>query len=186
MSNPETVGDIGGDETITISNGGTVETDDRNAAVISSNNHFTTPSNGVNGHCNVKETTSSIPMLNGNSKSDIKIPEGAEDDEDNIEEAVVEEDEEENLLMSLEEKAEQDADHEIHQPNAVEEAPRLLQAALKDGQVKADESEEDEDNVAHAAVAASPEVHVHKRVRPNDVIGFYFRIASLAEPWNEI
>jgi hypothetical protein len=165
MSNPETVGDIGGDETTSISNGGTVLTDDKKVAATASNNRSTTPSNGVNGHCNAKEITSSIPMLNGSSKSDIKIPEGTEDDEYIVEEAVVEEDEEENLLMSLEEKAEQDADHEIHQPNAVEEAPRLLQAALKDGQVKADESEEEEDNVAHAAVAASPEVHVHKRVR---------------------
>ena len=169
MSNPETLVDSGGEDTATTTNGRTTVSDEKKIAAVESNNHLTTPHETSNGHCNVKETTSSALMMNGNNTG-IDFTKG--DDDDNAEEVVVEEDEEENLLMSLEEKAEQEADHEIHQPNAVEEAPRLLQAALKEGQVKADESEE-EDNVAHTAVAASPEVHVHKRVR---------RMMSLAFP----
>ena len=180
MSNPETVGENGADETAAITNGGTVVADDMKMAATTSNNTLPIPLEASNGHCNVKEATSSTPIVNssnGDSKTDIVNPDG-EDDEDNVEEVVAaEEDEEENLLMSLEEKAEQEADHEIHQPNAVEEAPRLLQAALKEGQVKADESEEEEDEtVAHAAAAASPEVHVHKRVRPRMSLAFSLRI----------
>ena len=180
MSNPETVGENGADETAAITNGGTVVADDMKMAATTSNNTLPIPLEASNGHCNVKEATSSTPIVNssnGDSKTGIVNPDG-EDDEDNVEEVVAaEEDEEENLLMSLEEKAEQEADHEIHQPNAVEEAPRLLQAALKEGQVKADESEEEEDEtVAHAAAAASPEVHVHKRVRPRMSLAFSLRI----------
>ena len=121
-----------------------------------------TSSESSNGHFKEMTTSATQSTLNGSDEKTADTNPDGDDDEENVE--VVEEDEEENLLMSLEEKAEQEADHEIHQPNAVEEAPRLLQAALKEGQVKADESEEEEEEKVDVAVP-SPEVHVHKRVR---------------------
>jgi hypothetical protein len=168
MSNPETVCDNGGDETANIHNGGTAD-------VIEDRKIAATPSNG---HCHDVNNETLPSMLNGSDARKSDTSNSVEkDDDENVEdeEMLVKEeddDEEEHLLMSLEEKAEQEADHlMIHQPKTVEEAPKLLQAALKGGQVKADESEEEEEeeeaaeDVAHAAVAASPEVHVHKRVR---------------------
>jgi hypothetical protein len=165
MSNPETVCDNGGDETANIHNGGTAD-------VIEDRKIAATPSNG---HCYDVNNETLPSMLNGSDarKSDTSNSVEKDDDENVEDEEMLvkeEDDEEEHLLMSLEEKAEQEADHlMIHQPKTVEEAPKLLQAALKGGQVKADESEEEEEeeaveDVAHA-VAASPEVHVHKRVR---------------------
>ena len=166
MPNPEIANDHhnDGDEDITTSAATTANGVIATAEVkdVSVANPDPTSSESSNGHFKEMTTSATQSTLNGSDeKTAVANPDG-DDDEENVE--VVEEDEEENLLMSLEEKAEQEANHEIHQPNAVEEAPRLLQAALKEGQVKADESEEEEEEKVDVAVP-SPEVHVHKRVR---------------------
>jgi hypothetical protein len=79
-------------------------------------------------------------------------------------------DEEEDLFHTLEEETKVKAMQEIiDQPKAVEAAPRLLQTALKEGQVKADDSEEESDKEKETKVYSpdkpvSSEHHVHKRV----------------------
>jgi hypothetical protein len=89
-------------------------------------------------------------------------------DADMVSEEVV--DEEENLFHTLEEETKVKAMQEIvDQPKAVEAAPRLLQTALKEGQVKADDSEEESDKEREIKAdspdkPASAEHHVHKRV----------------------
>ena len=81
------------------------------------------------------------------------------------EEAEIEPDEEENLFITLEEQ-EKALAAALDQPKAVEAAPRLLQAALKEGQVKADESEEESDKEKEMSPVkvAAPEPHIHMRV----------------------
>lgn len=86
-------------------------------------------------------------------------------EEDDVEDTAEEDipDEEENLFLSLEEQEKATA-VVLDQPKALEAAPRLLQAALKGGEVKADESEEESDKEKDQK-PASPEPHIHKRVR---------------------
>ena len=79
-------------------------------------------------------------------------------------------DEEENLFVELEKeiekKEEEEKAHPHAQPKALDAAPRLLQAALKEGQVKNSDSEDESDQEK----AVSPEAkidesnrHYHKR-----------------------
>ena len=99
-------------------------------------------------------------------------------------------DEEEALFTSLEkqqEEEEREALAKEAQPKDVQAAPKLLQAALAQGQVKADESEEESDiekkspvkkpteAAAETADGKSPEAvgsdhHVHHRVRSNQSV----------------
>lgn len=79
-------------------------------------------------------------------------------------------DEEENLFLELEqEKEKEDQEELLHphaQPKAVEAAPRLLQAALKEGQVRASDSEEESDKEKTASPEKKKEEeepHYHKR-----------------------
>jgi hypothetical protein len=76
--------------------------------------------------------------------------------------------EEEALFESMEKDNEkEEAEHLQDQPNDVKSAPRLLQSALEQGQVKSDDSEsEDEKKVVDKP--SSPETHhPHARVRTN-------------------
>lgn len=67
--------------------------------------------------------------------------EAGEDDE---EEEKVEDDEEEALFVTLEQQEEEELHRAVdQQPTDIHAAPRLLQKALEEGQVKADDSEED-------------------------------------------
>lgn len=78
-------------------------------------------------------------------------------------------DEEENLFLTLEEQKEKEQKeitiHPHVQPKAVEAAPRLLQAAIKDGQVRASDSEEDSDKekLASSEATKDEQPHYHKR-----------------------
>jgi len=86
-------------------------------------------------------------------------------------------DEEENFLCSIEklkeEVEEDDARAHPLQPHNPEDAPRLLKGALKDGVVKADDSETEEDEKKEAGTDLQDsdmkqdahEHHVHSRVR---------------------
>jgi hypothetical protein len=129
------------------------------------NGDTTTTSNTMNGCTNKNDTVDTNEVIDDTV-----------DDEEEDQRLEVVPDDEENLLMTLEEEDEK-AQHEtlvgMNQPKAVEAAPRLLQAALKEGQVKADESEEEEEEnneqkqekgETSDPKVASPEVHVHKRV----------------------
>ncbi len=89
------------------------------------------------------------------------------------EEADEEADEEENFLLNIENeeaKIKEEKSKHSHQPSAAADAPRLLQDALKSGDVKADESEEEEkkdegakEEVTDANDGQKAE-HVHERV----------------------
>jgi len=75
-------------------------------------------------------------------------------------------DEEENFLCSIEKKQEEaeieDAISHPNQPHRTEEAPTLLRGALKEGLVKADDSETEEDEKKDAGIEQSKgEVHEH-------------------------
>lgn len=106
-------------------------------------------------------------------------------------------DDEENLFNTLEhEQEEMILASQLYQPKAVASAPRLLQAALKEGQVKADDSEEESDQEkqamesgGEAAAAASPEKvaslsdhHIHKRVRTRTCVWTNVLAIRLWEP----
>jgi hypothetical protein len=112
------------------------------------------PTNGslvTNGHAT---PMAEFDKVTNDCNEDDGVEDTAEDDTP---------DEEENLFLSLEEQ-EKAAAVALDQPKALESAPRLLQAALKGGQVKADESEEESDKEKDQK-PASPEPHIHKRVR---------------------
>lgn len=63
-------------------------------------------------------------------------------------------DEEENFLCSMEKIQEENEFDEVkgHQPHRAEDAPKLLQGALKEGVVKADDSETEDDEKKDTAV----------------------------------
>jgi hypothetical protein len=132
------------------------------STIVDNSNNASVPIAAVsesisNGHTN--ETSKFVPI---------------KEEEYNDEEDVAVVDDEENLLMTLEEKAQHELDETVmQQPKAIEEAPRLLQAALKDGKVKADESEEEEEKdnaVTATTAAASMAPQIHARVRSLFVI----------------
>jgi hypothetical protein len=70
-------------------------------------------------------------------------------------------DDEENLFIELEhvqeKEEEEEALHPHAQPKDVTEAPRLLQEALKKGEVKADDSEEEENNGSQKKISVKNE-----------------------------
>ncbi|GKY91643.1 hypothetical protein MPSEU_000136200 [Mayamaea pseudoterrestris] len=71
-------------------------------------------------------------------------------------------DAEEALFANLEHEEEEEAARQaLLQPKDISVAPALLRKALEDGQVKADESEEESDK--EVKKAESPEPHVHSR-----------------------
>lgn len=83
-------------------------------------------------------------------------------EEEEMEENVEEEpDAEEALFVQMEQ--EEEAHDQEDQPVEITAAPRLLQKALQDGDVKASDSEEEEKKAVDSHVA-SPEHHVHQRV----------------------
>jgi hypothetical protein len=152
MSNPEIVEDDYGSN-------GTIQEGNVDKATPSAN--ATTSTNAALESSNGHAATSKL----GEEVADIMYEEDGVDD-DAVENETP--DEEENLFMSLEEQEKADAEAAaLNQPKAVEAAPRLLQAALKEGQVKADESEEESDKEAASEQKqpVSPEPHIHKRVR---------------------
>lgn len=72
-------------------------------------------------------------------------------------------DSEEALFADLEHEEEEEAARQaLQQPKDISVAPTLLRKALADGQVKADESEEESDKEMSKPV--SPEPHLHARV----------------------
>jgi hypothetical protein len=121
--------------------------------------------NGHKGGCGLDDTVA-VPTKMAPASEDGDIDE--EIDADVVSEEVV--DEEEDLFHTLEEETKVKAMQEIiDQPKAVEAAPRLLQTALKEGQVKADDSEEESDKEKETKADSpdkpvSSEHHVHKRV----------------------
>lgn len=88
-------------------------------------------------------------------------------------------DEEEALFVNIEHQQEEnEAEEKVHphdQPRDIIEAPKLLQSALKDGQVKASDSEEDSiANNKDEVTPASPEQpHYHQRVSTHYAAQFY-------------
>jgi hypothetical protein len=122
------------------------------------------------------DDTGAVPKKMAPASEDGDVDE--EVDADMVSEEVV--DEEENLFHTLEEETKVKAMQEmVDQPKAVEAAPRLLQTALKEGQVKADDSEEESDKERETKAAdsspdkpASSEHHVHKRVSSPSAIAF--------------
>jgi hypothetical protein len=73
--------------------------------------------------------------------------------------------EEEALFVKLEEDEERQESKQLHdQPKDVNAAPKLLQSALEQGQIKPDDSES-EDEKKKTETAAPPEHHHHARVR---------------------
>jgi hypothetical protein len=131
-------------------------------------------SNGISAEVNGAKSSAAEPtstngslVTNGHTstKEDCEELTNESNEEDEVEDTAEDEtpDEEENLFLSLEEQ-EKAAAIALDQPKALEAAPRLLQTALKGGQVKADESEEESDKEKDQK-PASPEPHIHKRVR---------------------
>jgi len=96
-------------------------------------------------------------------------------------------DEEEKIFIDLEEKQKEEEEKEkaVHphsQPKEIKAAPKLLQAALKKGEVKADESEEEsekehevsaknaEEKKNEDGTPATSESHVHQRANQLDFL----------------
>jgi hypothetical protein len=113
----------------------------------------------------ITPTGTATSVLDKTVEADDEMEE--EDDEEEVP------DEEEQIFISLEQQKEQeDLEEALHphaQPKDVTAAPVLLQRALKEGQVKADESEEESDKekkapVEEAKAPPSPEPHYHQRV----------------------
>lgn len=136
------------------------------------------------------DTEVSLSLKAEESPSDVKALPAVETGDANEEE----DDEEEALFVSLEnQKKQEDLEEAAHphpQPSQASEAPRLLQDALKKGDVKADDSEEEETKAsvvpqAEATGAAltsgkeeekkgeegeSAEPHIHKRANQLDFL----------------
>jgi len=118
-------------------------------------------------------TAAALPVAQGSSNHiALKVENIADEDDADEEDAdePEEPDEEENLFLELEqEKEKEDQEELLHphaQPKAVEAAPRLLQAALKEGQVRASDSEEESDKEKTASPEKKKEEeepHYHKR-----------------------
>ena len=78
-------------------------------------------------------------------------------------------DEEENLFILIEKEKEKEIEEEMahphSQPKTLDAAPRLLQAALKEGQVKNSDSEEESDKERATSPEKKEEIlpHYHKR-----------------------
>ena len=129
----------------------------------------TTPTNGSDHHAtdtpgDDNHGPTMTTTQNGGLKEDTTSSTKEEEEEEEDEPEAP--DEEENLFITLEEQEKAQADALLlkQQPKAVEAAPRLLQAALKEGQVKVDESEEESDTALAVKKPESPEPHIHKRV----------------------
>jgi hypothetical protein len=121
------------------------------------------------------------PTTNAQNNEQPVKPEPAVKDESPNEDDNDEEDEEENFLQNIEKEEakmkEEESAHPHPQPSDAAAAPRLLQDALKSGDVKADESEEEEKKDEGASStgdatmkesgkgeAAEEQEHVHQRV----------------------
>ena len=119
-------------------------------------------------------TAAALPAEQGSTSNPIALKvENIADEEDADEEDANDPevpDEEENLFLELEQEKEKEEQEELlhphAQPKAVEAAPRLLQAALKEGQVRASDSEEESDKEKTASPEKKKEEeepHYHKR-----------------------
>jgi chemotaxis protein histidine kinase CheA len=131
-----------------------------------------------------------ITTENNDNDDDADIEDADEED------AVVEDDEEEKWFQTLEEQQKEEEDKaavsQKGQPKDLTAAPKLLQAALKEGQVPALSESEQESDLEHAvkkveekkeqeaeaaaaesaaAAAAPAEPHIHQRVRVLRVCG---------------
>lgn len=117
----------------------------------------------TNGGATTEIVASSEPKLpstndksnadEGDEEDDMKTPEEQEDDE------------EEKLFEKLEhDEEEEEATHPHDQPSDVKAAPKLLQKALEQGQVKPDDSEDEAEKKDESGDAPKSPEHKHARV----------------------